>query len=306
MLPVIARPGGGRACRSASTPPARRWPRRRIEAGAALVNDVSGGLADPAWPRSSRPPGCRGSSCTGAATATAWTRSRRTRTCSARCAPSWWRGWTPRCWPGWTPRRIVLDPGLGFAKTAAHNWALAASAGRAARARVPGAGRGVAQAVPRPAARRRRRRARARPRAASVATAVITALAADRGAWGVRVHDVAASMDAVAVATAWHLGACAGPGRAPGARRAVSDRIELRGLRVRGHHGVFEHERRDGQDFVVDVTVWMDLAPGRRVRRPRRHPRTTASSPSARRRSSAGEPRDLIETVAGRDRRRRC
>ena len=41
----------------------------------------------------------------------------------------------------------------------------------------------------------------------------------------------------------------------------VTDRIELRGLRVRGRHGVFEHERRDGQEFVVDVTVWMDLAP---------------------------------------------
>jgi dihydroneopterin aldolase len=41
----------------------------------------------------------------------------------------------------------------------------------------------------------------------------------------------------------------------------MSDRIELRGLRVRGHHGVFDHERRDGQDFVVDVVVWMDLAP---------------------------------------------
>jgi len=39
------------------------------------------------------------------------------------------------------------------------------------------------------------------------------------------------------------------------------DRIALRGLRVRGHHGVFDHERRDGQDFVVDVTVWLDLAP---------------------------------------------
>jgi dihydroneopterin aldolase len=40
----------------------------------------------------------------------------------------------------------------------------------------------------------------------------------------------------------------------------MSDRIELRGLKVRGHHGVFEHERRDGQDFIVDVTVWMDLS----------------------------------------------
>jgi dihydroneopterin aldolase len=40
----------------------------------------------------------------------------------------------------------------------------------------------------------------------------------------------------------------------------MADRIELRGLTIRGHHGVFEHERRDGQDFVVDITVWIDLA----------------------------------------------
>ncbi|MGA9376032.1 MAG: dihydroneopterin aldolase [Mycobacterium sp.] len=39
----------------------------------------------------------------------------------------------------------------------------------------------------------------------------------------------------------------------------MADRIELRGLTVRGNHGVFEHERRDGQDFIVDVTVWIDL-----------------------------------------------
>ena len=40
-----------------------------------------------------------------------------------------------------------------------------------------------------------------------------------------------------------------------------ADRIELRGLRVRGRHGVFEHERRDGQDFVLDLVLWTDLAP---------------------------------------------
>ena len=39
----------------------------------------------------------------------------------------------------------------------------------------------------------------------------------------------------------------------------MTDRIVLTGLRVRGHHGVFDHERRDGQDFLVDVTVWIDL-----------------------------------------------
>ena len=41
---------------------------------------------------------------------------------------------------------------------------------------------------------------------------------------------------------------------------AVTDRIELRGLAVRGNHGVFDHERRAGQDFIVDITVWIDLA----------------------------------------------
>lgn len=39
------------------------------------------------------------------------------------------------------------------------------------------------------------------------------------------------------------------------------DRIDLRGLRARGHHGVFEHERRDGQEFVVDVTIGLDVTP---------------------------------------------
>lgn len=44
----------------------------------------------------------------------------------------------------------------------------------------------------------------------------------------------------------------------------MADRIVLTGLRERGHHGVFDHERRDGQDFLVDLTVWADLAPASR------------------------------------------
>jgi dihydroneopterin aldolase len=40
----------------------------------------------------------------------------------------------------------------------------------------------------------------------------------------------------------------------------VTDRISITGLRVRGHHGVFEHERRDGQEFVVDATLMVSLA----------------------------------------------
>jgi dihydroneopterin aldolase len=38
------------------------------------------------------------------------------------------------------------------------------------------------------------------------------------------------------------------------------DRITLTGLRAFAHHGVYEQERRDGQEFVIDVTVHLDLA----------------------------------------------
>ena len=41
----------------------------------------------------------------------------------------------------------------------------------------------------------------------------------------------------------------------------MTDAITLTGLRVRGFHGVFPEERRDGQDFVVDVVLHLDLAP---------------------------------------------
>ena len=41
---------------------------------------------------------------------------------------------------------------------------------------------------------------------------------------------------------------------------APRDAITLTGLRARGHHGVFEHERRDGQDFIIDVRATLDLA----------------------------------------------
>lgn len=39
----------------------------------------------------------------------------------------------------------------------------------------------------------------------------------------------------------------------------MADRIALTGLKVRGNHGVFDHEKRDGQDFACDVTLWLDF-----------------------------------------------
>jgi dihydroneopterin aldolase len=41
----------------------------------------------------------------------------------------------------------------------------------------------------------------------------------------------------------------------------VSDRILLTGLRARGRHGVFDFEREQGQDFLVDVALELDLGP---------------------------------------------
>jgi dihydroneopterin aldolase len=77
----------------------------------------------------------------------------------------------------------------------------------------------------------------------------------------------------------------------------VTDRIELRGLTVRGHHGVFEHERLYGQDFVVDITVWIDLA----VAAASDDLADTIDYGALAQLAAdvvAGPPRDLIETVA--------
>jgi 7,8-dihydroneopterin aldolase/epimerase/oxygenase len=41
----------------------------------------------------------------------------------------------------------------------------------------------------------------------------------------------------------------------------TTDRISLLGLRAFGRHGVLDHERRDGQEFVVDAVLWLDTRP---------------------------------------------
>ena len=78
----------------------------------------------------------------------------------------------------------------------------------------------------------------------------------------------------------------------------MADRIELRGLVVRGNHGVFAEERRDGQDFVVDVTAWIDLAAAAASD----DLADTFDYGSLAQRAAdivAGPARNLIETVAG-------
>jgi 7,8-dihydroneopterin aldolase/epimerase/oxygenase len=79
----------------------------------------------------------------------------------------------------------------------------------------------------------------------------------------------------------------------------MTDRITLTGLRVRGHHGVFEHEKRDGQDFLVDITAWLDLGPAAAsddLTRTLHYGELAELAASI----VAGEPYDLIESVAGR------
>jgi dihydropteroate synthase len=95
-----------------------------------------------------------------------------------------------------SPEQLVLDPGLGFAKNAEHYWALLARIDRIVALGLPvlvGAsrktflGRLLADeaGTVRPAEQR------------DAATLATTVLAAEGGAWGVRVHDAGASVDAV-------------------------------------------------------------------------------------------------------------
>jgi len=99
---------------------------------------------------------------------------------------------------GVTPVQIIVDPGLGFSKNEAQNWELLKHIGKldslghpilvgASRKRFLGSLLTVAGKA-------------AAPEERDHATAAITAISAARGIWGVRVHDVGPSLDAVKVA----------------------------------------------------------------------------------------------------------
>jgi dihydropteroate synthase len=176
-----------------------------LDAGAHLVNDVSGGLADPQMPRLVAAAGVsyvvvhwRGHSHDMYARAAYADVVREVRDELGRRVETVVAA-------GVDPGRIVVDPGLGFGKRAEHNWPLLAHletvgvlAGGtfpvlvgASRKRFLGAVLAGPDGTP---------RAFADCDAATVAT---TALAAAAGAWCVRVHQVPANADAVRVAAAW-------------------------------------------------------------------------------------------------------
>jgi dihydroneopterin aldolase len=79
----------------------------------------------------------------------------------------------------------------------------------------------------------------------------------------------------------------------------MTDRIEIVGLRARGFHGVLAHERRDGQEFVIDVGLDVDTDPAARSDA---LSDTVDYGALAEQVSAAvtGEPVDLIETLAQR------
>jgi dihydropteroate synthase len=176
-------------------------------AGAEVVNDVSGGRADPDMARVVRDAGCpwilmhsRGVSRTmrDLADYTDVVRevvaelSERVDAAVAGGAPA---------------ERLVIDPGLGFAKRPGHDWRLLACLGELRALGLPvlvGAsrksflGRALADGDGRPRP----------PRLRDDATAAVTAYAALAGAWGVRVHDVRGSVDAALTAAAIRRAGC--------------------------------------------------------------------------------------------------
>jgi dihydropteroate synthase len=172
-----------------------------LEAGATVVNDVSGGLGDPQMADVVRAAGCpwilmhwRGHSATMQqlahyedVVADVCTELR------ARVEAAVSRGVDAS--------RLAVDPGLGFAKTAAHNWALLARLEElrglglpilvgASRKSFLGALLAAPDGTPRPVDEREN------------ATTAITAYCAIHGVWGVRVHEVPANVDAALAAAA--------------------------------------------------------------------------------------------------------
>ena len=180
-----------------------------LEAGAEMINDVSGGLADPDMLPVVADHGCpvilmhwvtpdeyragAGGRSDYGGDVVASVRDHLARRVDAALSA------------GVHAESIVLDPGLGFAKDSSDNWALLHGLDSlvglgfpvlvaASRKRFLGSLLADAPGEPRAVAGR------------DPATAAITSLSAAAGAWAVRVHDVGPSADAVRVAAAWAAG----------------------------------------------------------------------------------------------------
>jgi dihydropteroate synthase len=170
-----------------------------IEAGASMVNDVSGGLADPSmarvvaeadvdyvvmhWRAHSETMDERDSY----GDVVAEVRGELEGRVAALAAD------------GVDPARIILDPGLGFSKVGRSNWPLLANLDA-----IMALGHRVVVGASR---KRFLGAVIARdegPLARDDATTAVTTLAAAAGIWAIRVHDARAARDALGVVSAWH------------------------------------------------------------------------------------------------------
>ena len=171
---------------------------RAIDEGATIINDVSGGLADPEILRVTAASDAeflighwRGPSADMYAKATY-------EHIGTEVAAELSRRVDQALAAGIDASRIILDPGIGFAKSGEQNWAMLREIEAVTELgfRVligTSRKRFLEQALGSDASRDRR----------DLATAVTSVLAQRAGAWGVRVHDVTATRDALAVLDAW-------------------------------------------------------------------------------------------------------
>ncbi|MCX4767259.1 dihydropteroate synthase [Streptomyces sp. NBC_01275] len=176
--------------------------RAAVAAGARLVNDVSGGLADPAMARTVAAAGVAYVAMHWRAPSDEMDRRADYHDVVSDVMAELEARLRRLAEGGVDPARIVLDPGLGFSKRPEHDWALLAGLNRlrelgfpllvgASRKRFIGAALAGVDAGEGP------------PGGRDVATAAVSALAAVGGACCVRVHDVRGSLDAVRMAAAY-------------------------------------------------------------------------------------------------------
>ncbi|WP_297083829.1 dihydropteroate synthase [uncultured Demequina sp.] len=204
VLPVIEALAGEGLTVSIDTMRARTA-RAAVDAGARIVNDVSGGLADPDMPRIVAELECEVIAMHWRAHSTEMDATDQYQDVVAEVRDELAARVDALATAGVRPDRIVLDPGLGFAKVTDSNWPLLA--------RIDDWAQGHRVLI---GARRKRflgaaiAREGVDPADASArehATTAITTLCAERGIWGVRVHDARAASDALRIVSAWQNGA---------------------------------------------------------------------------------------------------
>lgn len=297
VLPVVAGLAAA-GCRVSIDTMRADTARAAVRAGAVLVNDVSGGLADPAMLETVAELGVAVVLMHWRAHSDRMDQLAVYRDVVAQVRDELALRRDAAVAAGVHRDHIVLDPGLGFAKRADHNWAVLANLHElfadigqpvmlgASRKRFLGQLLGEQDGL-RPVDER------------DCAAAAVSSLAAAAGVWGVRVHDVQASADAVRVEAAWRAAAQARRGSLgrPQPQAAAVGRIVISGIRAQGFHGVLASERAEGQEFIVDVTVHCDTRSAAQADDLAATVDYAAVAATVERRIS-GQPFQLIESLA--------